>query len=292
MNSHFRGLQSCPVALAWAAMRSSLLALPLIALVVSCGNVPTRAVTLRFSGRVGDAPFACGGTFAGVGTTGTTFTGLDFRLYVHDVALLTADGRVVPLALSGDGVWQALGVALLDFEAGAGCEEGNAPTNVLVRGTVPDDGATYAGVRFRLGVPAALDHLDADNQPSPLNVTSMFWGWNDGYKYFRVDGRTTGQPGGIRFHLGATACTGDPRAGTRVCANENTPEIRLDGLDVEHDTIVVDVAGLFAASDLDHDAGGAAGCMSDPDDPDCASMLAAVGLGGAQSTFRVEHGGI
>ncbi len=258
----------------------------------SCGPAPTRAVSVAFSGRVGDTPFACGQTYPNVGTTSTTFTGLDFRFYVHDVALVTSDGRAVPIALTNDGEWQSQGVVLLDFENGDGCEEGNAPMNLVVRGTVPADGTVFTGVRFHLGVPAALDHLDADNQPSPLNVTSMFWGWADGYKFFRVDGRTTGQPAGMRFHLGATACSGDPRTGTRVCANENDPEITITGFDVDHDTVVADIAGLFAASDLDHDMGGAAGCMSDTDDPDCTAMFAAIGMGGTQTTFRVVHGGI
>ena len=273
-------------------MRSSLALLALAASLVSCGAPATRAVTLAFAGRVGDAPFACGMTYPNVGTTHTTFTALDFRFFVHDVALVTADGRAVPLTLTTDGEWQALGVALLDFEAGTGCEEGNAPTNLVVRGTVPADGAQYTGVRFRIGVPPALDHLDADNQPSPLNVTSLFWGWADGYKFFRVDGRTTGQPAGMRFHVGATACSGDPRMGTRVCANVNNPEITITGIDVDHDTIVADIAGLFSTSDLDHDLGGAAGCMSDVDDPDCAAMFAALGQGGTQTTFHVVHGGI
>jgi len=270
----------------------SWLALAWILLLGSCGSPAVRTVTLSFSGRVGDAPFACGMTYPNVGTTHTTFTALDFRFYLHDVALVTADGRSVPLTLTEDGEWQTHGIVLLDFENGNGCEEGNAPMNLVVRGTVPSDGATYTGARFRLGVPPGMNHLDADNQPSPLNVTSMFWGWADGYKFFRVDGRTTGQPAGMRFHLGATACTGDPRVGTRVCANENDPEITISGLDVDHDTIVADIDGLFAASDLDHDMGGAAGCMSDVDDPDCTAMFAAIGMGGTQSLFRVVHGGI
>ena len=274
-------------------MRSLALLLALLTLALaSCGTPATRSITLSFSGRVGDAPFACGTTYPNAGTTHTTFTALDFRFYVHDVALVTSDGRSVPLALTEDGEWQTHGVALLDFEEGIGCEEGNVPTNLVVRGTVPADGATYTGIRFRLGVPPELDHLDADTQPSPLNVTSMFWGWADGYKFFRVDGRSTGQPAGLRFHLGATACSGDPRVGTRVCTNTNDPEIALTGLDVDHDTIVADIAGLFAGSDLDHDAGGAAGCMADPADPDCSAMFAAIGMDRTQTTFRIVHGGI
>ncbi len=57
-------------------------------------------------------------------------------------------------------------------------------------------------------------------------------------------------------------------------------------------SLAADIAGLFSTSDLDHDMGGAAGCMADVDDPDCAAMFAAIGMGGTQTTFRVVHGGI
>lgn len=259
----------------------------------ACTTTPRRPVTLTFAGLVGGQPFACGATYDGIGTTGTTLTALDFRFYVHDLALVTADGRAVPIALDADPVWQTGGVALLDFEAGTGCEEGNAPTRTIVTGTIPDDGTVYTGLRFHVGIPAAMNHLDADTQPSPLNLTSLFWGWSGGYKFFRVDGRSTGQPGGFRFHLGSTGCTGDPRNGSAACANENVPEITLTGFDAAHDAIVADLAGLFEGSDLDHDQGVAPGCMSDVEDPDCAPLFDAIGLGtGAQTTFRVQAGGI
>src|SRR5262249_44317329 len=57
-----------------------------------CGtDVGERPVTLQFSGLVGDQPFACGARYDGIGTTGSTFTALDFRLYLHDVRVVTAN---------------------------------------------------------------------------------------------------------------------------------------------------------------------------------------------------------
>ena len=53
--------------------------LPAALLAASCASPPaSRAVTISFSGRVGDAPFACGMTYPNVGTTHTTLTALDF----------------------------------------------------------------------------------------------------------------------------------------------------------------------------------------------------------------------
>ncbi len=261
------------------------------ALATSCGSPATQHVSIAFEGLVGGAAFSCGGVYPNIGTSGTSLTALDLRLYVHEVALITSDGRTVPVALDQDGIWQNGDVALLDFENGDGCEGGNAPMNRAVSGTVPGDGATYTGVSFRLGVPEERNHLDADTQPSPLNLSSLFWGWNDGYKFLRIEGRTTGQPAGFRLHVGATGCTGDAPSGTRVCANGNRPEIVLDGFDLASDAVVLDLGDLFSTSDLDVDGGGAPGCMADADDPECPIMLAAIGIGGTQLAFHVAPQG-
>ena len=73
---------------------------PLILLSLLCaGCGADRDVTVRFEALVGDAPARCGGTYDGVGTTGTQLTVGDLRFYVHDVRFVTADGGEVPLAL-------------------------------------------------------------------------------------------------------------------------------------------------------------------------------------------------
>ena len=115
------------------------------------------------------------------------------------------------------------------------------------------------------GVPADRNHLDVATSHAPLNINSMYWGWLGGYKYLRFEGRTTGQPDGFFFHLGATDCTGLPMRGeTRVCVNGNRPEIRIalpaDFTPATH-RFVVDVAHWMEGVDLDHDEGGAPGCM-------------------------------
>jgi uncharacterized repeat protein (TIGR04052 family) len=259
----------------------------------SCDEEARAAVTIDLVGRVGDAPFACGQTYDGIGTTGTQLTALDFRFYVHDVRLVVEGGDEVPLALTDDGVWQSEGVALIDFEAGDGCEGGNAPTNTALVGTVPASTGAITGLRFRIGVPEARNHLDSATAPSPLNLSSMYWGWQGGYKFLRVEGRTTGQPAGMRMHLGSTACSGDARMGTRTCASRNEAVIAVDGFDPDRDLLVADLAGLFETSDLDVDAGGAPGCMSDATDPECAPMFDTLGVteGGEQRVFRVEARG-
>ena len=145
----------------------------------------------------------------------------------------------------------------------------------------------------------SLNHVLAATQPPPMNVSSMFWGWSAGYDFLRVDG-TTDTLAFTTFLLGATECSGDARAGTRTCAHGNRAEIEvavpsLSAL--QAGAIVADLSDLFSTTDMRVDAGGPLGCMSEPIDPECTTMFAALGMdlsggtGGAQHFFRFEAGG-
>lgn len=267
----------------------------LVLLSAGCGPaVAEESIELTFQARVGSAPFACGQTYTNVGSTGTTLSPADLRFYVHDVRLVTDTGSEHPLRLDGTD-HQGNGVVLLDFEDGAGdcADSGNASMNTTITGTIPE--GTFTELRFRMGVPAERNHLDVATSQAPLNINAMYWGWLGGYKYLRFEGRTTGQPDGFFFHLGATDCTGFPMRGEpRVCVNGNRPEIRValpaDFTPSTH-RFVVDVAHWMAGVDLDHDGGGAVGCMSDLTDPDCASYLATVGqpASSTQTLIQVER---
>jgi uncharacterized repeat protein (TIGR04052 family) len=274
-------------------MRPWFLAAP-VALLAACGPTTpaSTSVELMFEARVGTQPFECGRTYEGMGSTGTALTVSDLRFYVHDVRLVTSAGREVPVTLDEDD-FQNGGIALLDFETGgSGCEAGNAPTHTELTGTAAEAGP-FTALRFRIGVPEARNHLDSGSQPSPLNLTSMYWNWQGGYKFLRFEGRTTGLSEGIVFHLGATACSGDAMAGTRTCANGNRPEVEVAlpaGFDPTTHRFVVDVARWLATIDLDTDTGGEPGCMSGPMDPECPAWLASVGLpsGATQTLVTVE----
>ncbi|HTV23132.1 MAG TPA: MbnP family protein, partial [Polyangiaceae bacterium] len=96
-----------------------------------CFDLCTRAhyepVTLNFAARVGDAPFACGSSYDDVGSTEVTVEPQDFRFFVHDIRLITADATEVPVEIDERSPWQARGTALLDFEDATGaCLSGDA----------------------------------------------------------------------------------------------------------------------------------------------------------------------
>lgn len=266
----------------------------------------TQAASIVFAARAGTEPFSCSKQLANMGSSQKTIAPNDFRFYVHDVRLVRADGSEAPVTLTEDQAFQHDGLALLDFEDGSGtCENGTAATNDRVVGTVAS--GSFARVRFALGVPAAKNHADAAVAPSPLNITSLFWSWNGGYKFARLDGTVVGEkapdggPLSFVFHLGSTGCDGDAKNGGAVtCKNRNVPTINLPlpaaaGGDLGGKTIVLDWASLLAETDLAKDEGGMVGCMSGGTDPECAKIFGRLGLDvgtgaatGTQTTFRVE----
>ncbi len=143
-------------------------------------------ISINFAAYVGEDEFVCGESYEGVGTEQSTITPKDFRFYVSDLALVDEAGNAVPIELEQDGKWQYENTVLLDFEDGTGaCDNGTAAINTVVFGTVPE--GNYQNLQFTMGVPQKLNHNDAAIAPSPLNLTSMWWNWQGGYKFLRVD---------------------------------------------------------------------------------------------------------
>lgn len=240
------------------------------------GGCARRPVTIEFRAMLGDQPFACGTAYGDIGTAHAQFIPSDWRFYVHDVRLVTADGREVAVELEQDGLWQYQNVALLDFENGAGpcAAAGNAATNTTVRGTVP--AGVYTGAKFKLGLPFSLNHGDASTAPSPLNVTALFWSWQSGYKFVRVD--TADDK--YRIHLGSTGCESPgPSRPPTSCSAPNRASVALRGFDPDADVIIADLKALLQDSNVDSNQSETPpGCMSGPTDGDCAPVFAGFGL--------------
>ena len=235
-------------------------------------------VSIEFAAVVNGTAFACGQTFTGVGTSSTDIVLTDFRFYVSGVELLDASGSAQPLELAQDGTWQREDVALLDFEdASTSCVNGTPATNTTVRGTVP--AGNYTGLRFTLGVPEDMNHVDQTTAAAPLDLTALFWSWNGGYKFARMDHTSADQPNGWNVHLGSTGCTpaGDPTVPATSCTNGHRPTITFAVFDWEANEVVADYGALVQDSDLSVNTN-QKGCMSFPGDPDCAPVMNNFGL--------------
>jgi uncharacterized repeat protein (TIGR04052 family) len=260
-------------------------------------------VRIAFQATLGGKAFACGEVYEGVGLKHSTVTPEDLRFYISNVRLLDTDGRETPVALDQDGIWQYQNLALLDFEDGTGgCRNGNSGIHREITGTVPQ--GSYTAIRFDLGVPFQLDHIDPLTAPSPLNMTAMLWSWQNGYKFVRTGVETArsatqavtpavGQAtaggatrrehrsSGFPVHLGSTACAsaGGTAAPQQECVHPNRPTITLTDYDSASDVILFNLDHLFAGSDVSgHDDTKFAGCMSFESNDNCAPIMAALGL--------------
>lgn len=258
------------------------------------------AVTIQFAARVGNRAVDCGITFAGLGATKTNAQISDFRFFISNLRLIDANGKEVPVKLDQDGAWQYESTALLNFVNGKGCgESAMEQQNHTVVGMVAE--GTYVGLAYDLGVPFELNHLNNVSVPSPLNVAAMFWSWQSGWKFVRVDmitGQEKLEPWVI--HLGSTGCesAADTTPPEKECAQPNRVTVQFDKFDASINMIVADLATLVAEADLDHHKAMPPGCMSGPDDPDCSKLIP-TGFGldlatgiptgvNAQKFFRVE----
>jgi uncharacterized repeat protein (TIGR04052 family) len=241
-------------------------------------------VEVKFAARFGDADAACGTTYDAIGATASSVELLDLRAYISGLKI---DGAGT---IDAEAPWQAEDVALLDFEDKTGACTGNVDLRSVVRGLAPSDSGT---LEFDLGVPESLNHLDPAKLTSPLNVSSMFWGWTAGFRFLRLDMATTGQPGGWVVHLGSSGCAG-VTGGNAACTEPNRVHVTLDGWTPDS-TVVLDLSTLVAGADVDVNTENTGpGCMSEPDDPECVGVFEALGLplgdrpAGEQTVFSLE----
>ncbi len=265
--------------------------------VLGCGaseDAGTQEVSIEFAAKVGTEDFVCGQQYDNLGADDTSLILSDFRFYVSGLELQNGNGDWVAVTLDQTN-FQVEDVALLDFEDGCNDESGNAPTNTRVAGVVPE--GTYDGLRFEMGVPFELNHENPATAPAPLNLTTLQWDWQGGYKFLRIDSGTFSMQD-WRLHLGSTGCDGDPVAGgTTECTTPNLVVVNnLGPFDPATSTVVADFSALVAGAPLaDNQPMTPVGCMAGPTDTDCAPFFGNLGLAfggdpppGAQSFFTTR----
>lgn len=239
-------------------------------------------VSIPFAAEIGGKAFSCAETYSGLGSTDAQMRAMDFRLFVSGAALIKADGSLQPIALEQDGQWQIGDVALLDFEDASGaCANGTPGLNTTLRGTVPE--GSYTGLAIAIGVPFAQNHQDPTLAAAPLNTTAMFWNWQGGYKFVRIDMAAVDKAPDAKgwfLHLGSTMCDAASKTeAPKACKNENRMALRFDSFDLAKNTLVVDPAKVLAEADLKVNAPETSpGCMSFPKDADCLTVMGKLGL--------------
>ena len=138
-----------------------------------------------------------------------------------------------------------------------------------------------AGVRRVLdtsrprSVPFALNHANPLTATAPLDRSELFWTWQAGHKFLRVDLLDAGRE--WSFHLGSTGCSSASalRPPAAPCAQPNVMRVEITGIDPLHQSIQLQlhefVSSMRAA---EH-----AICTGNyAHDPACADIFAKTGL--------------
>ena len=261
-----------------------------------CGDTGMQPVRLTFSL---DSPTLDCGARPASGQLGFYVSGLRMIDEQGAVAAVLLD--TTPTQSTGDGValvsWNGTCAPNSTADANRAAKAiphagATAVNNPVVAGRVAR--ARYHALEFELGVPFERNHANPLAAPAPLNVPSMFWTWQTGYKFLRLDIGTDWS-----FHLGSTGCISEsavrPPEG---CGQPNRVTIRLPAEAAFEGATVVDLDTLLA----DVDTASAASCVDDYGDLAlCRRLLARLGIDadtgncigdcGSQVLFRYENAG-
>ena len=252
----------------------------------------TTSLTIPFAAKSGTTEINCDATLTGLGTSGDSGKISDFAFYIHGITLKTSDGKSVTATLDDNNFQDPqYGVALLDFQDKTdACAGAAKTTNKEVKIKAAVDPTTVTGIEFMVGVPSAANHHNASTSRAPYNRSGLFWAWQSGHKFVRLDVNPTAlvtktdatTTKTFNLHLGSTGCTGDATTGAVVtCTSPNRPTVKLEGFKVTGtttSTVVLDYAKAIAGTNLNIDTGGAVGCMSAQDDSDCPTIFNNLGL--------------
>jgi uncharacterized repeat protein (TIGR04052 family) len=267
-------------------------------------------VSVAFAITADGKQVGCGAPLVDLGSGHLTAKLHEARFYVYGFKLIDSKGKRAPIALT-QSEWQYGDVALLDFKdargGNAACTERNPAKNTAVVGTAP--AGSYVGLEFSVGAPVetivdgkpvAINHSNVETAAPPLDVVGMAWNWQAGRRFvtlevdppslvIKADGSKTRS---WMVHIGSTGCKGNPATGEIVsCAHENRFTVTFDRFDPKTQRVEFDFTRLFASSDILADRGGAVGCMSALDDPECPAIFEALGLNLSESAPGANDAG-
>lgn len=189
------------------------------------GSVNQTELVLQVDGQ----EVACG---SDVMLFGKSWQLAQFGMFISKVKL---DGKPVKLQTNH---WQSQQIAL--FMQSGDCSQ--ASNHILqFAGDVND----FLTLSFEMAVPFALNHQNPLRQASPLNLSSMFWTWQTGHKFLRVD--LHNKSDNFSFHLGSIGCesASKVRSPSAECAKPNRFSFTLQKQD-SGNRLVLHLDKLFA----------------------------------------------
>lgn len=138
--------------------------------------------------------------------------------YIHAITLIDNDGVQYPFLPDSPNKAHP-DLALIELNA-------ETKRALILRGKMPGN-ARFVGITFKLGVPQMINHANPLTAKPPLDTSSMFWSWQQGYKFLRIDSENPEKPWAL--HLGSTNCQSPSplRPPKEACERPNVPEVTL-----------------------------------------------------------------
>ncbi|WP_416305600.1 MbnP family copper-binding protein [Neptunicella sp. SCSIO 80796] len=165
-----------------------------------------------------------------------------FNWFVSDIEI-QQQGQWRPLTLQvSDRQTESVALLMLDD-----CQQRSVSSRQLVLSETID-WRKGQRIRFNLGIPFAANHANPLRQPSPLNLPFMFWSWQGGHKFLRLDLQS--ELGSWSFHLGSTGCQADSamRSPVTACQQPNLFQFEIPVSTTGH--IVMQLDALLAGVEL------------------------------------------
>ena len=251
-------------------------------------TLPTK---ISFQVVYGNEALNCKSNFSHAGQTKTKKAELhkwqyqQLQMFMYGVEVNTKKNGWQPWLMTTNS-HQANNVALL----GEACNEENEQSYWQLELMPLDDAVAITDIRFTLGVPFELNHLNPLTQPSPLNDASMFWGWQGGHKFMRAE--LASKNDDWLFHLGSKGCNAlsPVRAPNSECLHPNRVAVSLP-FTTKTTVIEFDLAVLIRDIELTRKNS----CQSSADQESCQMLFKRLGLESNSSNesllFRAKKNG-
>lgn len=217
-----------------------------------------------------EIPFHAAWNGKAIACEGTTPTLTDLRFYVTNPRLVDRDGHEQDVRFATEYEWENDAVAYIDLETGSGaCVEGSPEVYDRVIGVARD--GQYDGLRFTVGVPFRLNHVDMRTATPPLNRSEMHTQTISGYTFLRAGVAVSG--GEFQIRVASAACEGSIGYVTG-CEFPGRIEVFLSNFVPGESRVAVNLDVLVAGFDL---AGTQTRCEP-RGEGDCAAAFAAFGI--------------
>jgi hypothetical protein len=183
-------------------------------------------VSLAFDNIAGTTHLDVTGATNYTNSSGETFSVTKFRYYVSNVSMIKEDGSVYDVPNQ---------VFLID--------ESDTSSLEAVLQNIP--GGKYKGVEYTIGVDSSRTVSGA--QQGALDVSNgMYWDWNSGYIFLKLEGTCAAAGGDFFYHIGGYKNSNNTNAQRRIHIDFDPSTLIVDGNKREAEVhILVDVLEFF-----------------------------------------------